>query len=189
MSYPIYSNADNVVMSATDSFDIACHDGSTKGLKLGSELLLSTRVEVDRNCKVNQRIVSLLTGALVLSQATHDSRVIVINVASGSALTLPTATGSGTRFTLIVGTTVTSNNITVTTAAGDYFAGMIAAEGTSNSTLTFVANGSSTSVITLDGDTKGGYIGDRIELIDIASHVWAVEGKVQTSGSQATCFS
>jgi hypothetical protein len=189
MSNSIYRNATDVVMSASTSFDVSCHDGATKGLKLGGILVASTQAEIDRNCKVNQRIVNLTLATLVMSQAAHDSRVLTINKADGTAITLPAATGSGTRFTICVGTKITSNTITITTGSGDYFGGLMSAEGTSNACKIFVADGSTSHIITLNGGTQGGYIGDRIELIDVANHLWNVQGRVQTSGSQATCFS
>ena len=64
--------------------------------------------------------------------------------------------------------------------------------GVSNSATSkmFAANGSSNYIITLNGTTTGGSnIGGQIELIDVATNEWLVNGNLMASGTLATPFS
>jgi fructose-specific component phosphotransferase system IIB-like protein len=48
---------------------------------------------------------------------------------------------------------------------------------------------SDSDTITMDGSTTGGIVGDRVELVDVAENVWAVNGIIQQTGTEATPFS
>lgn len=186
MSNSIYRNAADIVMSATNSFDVNCHDGATKGLKLGGILVTSTQAEIDRACKVNQRLVNLTTASLTMSQAVHDGRILTVNKADGTAITLPNATGSGMKFTIFIGTTITSNTTTITCGqAADNFVGFMSIFKAATAITPFIIGGAN-SVITLDGSTRGGSQGDMIELIDVATNVWYLNEILLGSGVLAT---
>ena len=117
--------------------------------------------------------------------------VYVVNAAAGAEVTLPPATGSGFRYTFIVGTTVTSNtNVIQVANSDDIMQGVVIGSATSSSDS---ANGwvaaSDSDTITMDGSTTGGTVGDRVELVDVAENVWAVNGTIQQTGTEATPFS
>lgn len=117
--------------------------------------------------------------------------VYVIEAAAGATVTLPAATGSGFRYTFIVGTTVTSNSDIIQVAsADDIIQGTLlsASDNAADAALGWETAATS-DTITMNGTTTGGYIGDRIELIDIADGVWAVSGAIKQTGTEATPFS
>ena len=117
--------------------------------------------------------------------------VYVVNAAAGAEVTLPPATGSGFRYTFIVGTTVTSNaNVIQVANSDDIMQGVVIGSATSSSDS---ANGwvaaSDSDTITMNGSATGGIVGDRVELVDVAENVWAVNGTIQQTGTEATPFS
>ena len=117
--------------------------------------------------------------------------VYVVNAAAGAEVTLPPATGSGFRYTFIVGTTVTSNaNVIQVANSDDIMQGVVigSAADTSDSVNGWEA-ASDSDTITMDGSTTGGTVGDRVELVDVAENVWAVNGIIQQTGTEATPFS
>ena len=131
-----------------------------------------------------------VTGNVTLSAADHSGRSVYLNKAAGIAVTLPAATGSGARYRLILAATVTSNTTTVTAASGDYINGVIrGGTGSSGSADSWPTTAATNTTITLDGTTKGGYIGDVIELEDMATNEWAISGQIKQSGTVATPIS
>lgn len=153
--------------------------------------ITATAAEVNRACDVSARLID--AGASVtLSQATHDGTTVALDQASGSAVTLPAASGSGMRLRIVVSTTVTSNNHTITCDGTDEFAGQILATDTdtSDTLVSYPAVAADDfDTITMDGSTKGGLQGDVIELEDVAEGVWALEGFIKQTGSPATPLS
>ncbi len=139
----------------------------------------------------SNRRVSATDATLTLTAASHDGKVIVLNRAAGVTVTLPAATGSGAQFTVMVGTSVTSNGYIVKVAdATDVMDGIIyAADDTATPAPLVWVTAVDSDTITLDGSTKGGLIGDTIVLTDIGSNQWAVRGFLKQSGSEASPFS
>lgn len=114
----------------------------------------------------------------------------LFNVASGSTVTLPAATGSGFRYRFMVGTTVTSNSDIIQVASSDdIIQGTIVGAADGGNTVNGWEAASTSDTITLNGSTTGGLIGDMIELTDIAEGVWLVTGVIQQTGTEATPFS
>jgi hypothetical protein len=132
--------------------------------------------------------VKSLTASTTLIRQIHDGVPLILNAAAGLTVTLPAATGSGAIYTFIVGTTVTSNAYVIQVTGDDTMKGVawIAADG-GNTVVAFEAAADS-DTITMDGSTRGGLVGDRIELIDIAADVWAVQMWAAGTGTEATPF-
>src|SRR5579863_8109395 len=62
-----------------------------------------------------------LTANTTLSQALHAGVPIVFNNVAGGTITLPAATGSGAKYNIFIGTTLTSGSFVVQVASGtDY---------------------------------------------------------------------
>ena len=114
----------------------------------------------------------------------------IVNDADGGAMTLPAA-AAGTRITILIGTTITSNTITITAATSDLLKGYAFLEATdaANNKTMFVPNGTSDLIITLNGSTKGGLVGDRIELVGISATEWRVRATLSHTGTALTPFS
>lgn len=139
-----------------------------------------------------------ITGATqTLSANAHSGRTLVANRAAGIAFTLPAATGSGAKFKIVVGTTLTSGSLSVAVGeASDYMRGFATfANDTDGSASNFETANTGTlatesDTITLNRTTTGiGTIGDTIECEDIATDIWLVQVRAQASGTEATPFS
>ena len=149
--------------------------------------------EVTRVCDKSSSIVTLTAASDALTLAEHAERLLVVNKADGSALTLPAATGTGNKYTVLIGTTISSNSTTIKAAsASDSFFGLAFgvdtdAEGASG--YTWNAD-SGDDTVTMNGTATGGVAGDVWEFVDFATGKWLVEGKItQSGGAEATPFS
>lgn len=131
-----------------------------------------------------------ITASTTLSRDTHGEAVCTINAAAGVAITLPDATGTGSKFHLILGTTITSNTTTIkvpdadNTMTGTALLGQDAAD-----TAVLFETAATTDTITFNGTTTGGIKGDSVELIDIAANLWWVRVAGSATGTEATPFS
>jgi hypothetical protein len=133
---------------------------------------------------------------LALTQLLHAGRTVVANKVDGITFTLPAATGSGAKYRIIVGTSLTSGSLVVQVAnATDFFRGFaLLANDTDGSASNFetantgtVATESDTA--TLNRTTTGlGTIGDTLEFEDIGVAKWFVQIRAQASGTEATPF-
>jgi len=116
--------------------------------------------------------------------------VYVVNAAAGAEVTLPPSTGSGFRYTFIVGTKLTSNtNVIQVANSDDIMQGVVIGAAESDDSVNGWEAASDSDTITMDGSTTGGIVGDRVELVDVAENVWAVNGIIQQTGTEATPFS
>ena len=114
-----------------------------------------------------------------------------VNDADGCAIVLPAAV-EGARISVVLSGDVTSNTTTITAAAGDILAGYALirdeADGAANDFKFFAADNSDDLVVTLNGTTTGGLIGDRIELVGRADG-WNVRAVLSGTGTLVTPFS
>lgn len=134
-------------------------------------------------------LVNLTAATLTVTANEHAGRVITVNRAAGSTVTLPAATGSGNRYEFIVGTTVTSNNLVIQVVGNDIMTGLATFAADGGDTLVGFETAADSDTITMNGSTKGGIKGDRIELIDIAADTWFVRVVGSATGTEATPFS
>lgn len=135
------------------------------------------------------------TASATLS-AYEANTITTVNAAAGLTLTLPAATGTGRRYDIVIGTTITSNSVIIKVAsATDWLAGAIWAstDNASDGTVSFeTATGalaSRSDTITLNGTTTGGLAGDRFTLHDIGTGQWEVTGWMTATGTEVTPFS
>lgn len=133
---------------------------------------------------------------LTLSSLTHAGlNAVVFTSLSGCAVTLPAATGSGDRYNLFIGATLTSGTFSVAVAnASDFMRGEAYTFVTTTASTFGTTNtgtvATESDTITFNRTTTGlGTIGDFIELIDLAANVWSVEADYASSGIAATPFS
>lgn len=148
----------------------------------------ASKAELDRVADVSARAVSA-DNTLAVTQALHDGKTILLDQADGSACTLPAATGTGTRFRFIVSVTVTSNVHSIACAGTDEFAGVVLQTDTdtSDTLAAYPALAADNfDIISMNGTTTGGLIGDWFEVEDIATGVWALRGYVNANGTVAT---
>lgn len=125
-----------------------------------------------------------------LNPERHGETVLVVDRAAGVTATLPDATGSGAKYTLVVKTTITSNSLIVkvpdadNTMTGTAILGQDAAD-----TAVLFETASTTDTITMNGSTTGGIKGDIVECWDIAADLWFVRVLGSATGTEATPFS
>jgi hypothetical protein len=160
--------------------------GERIGLSKNDDLVINGQVAVPAS---NAKVVAL-TAAATITRDSHDGRLLYLNAAAGKAITLPAASGSGSRYRFVVGATVTSVGHTIKVAnATDIMIGNAIVLQDGGDTLVAFETASTTDTITLDGSTTGGIIGDEIEVIDVASGVFFVKLLLSATGTEATPFS
>jgi len=124
---------------------------------------------------------------LTVNASQHAGRAVRLNVAAGSVVTLPAATGTGNQYFFLVTTTVTSNASIVKVAnATDVMAGIAAVGATTSGTF---ATAAASDTISMNGTTTGGIIGSYIEVVDVASGIFRVAVYAVGSGTAVTVFS
>jgi hypothetical protein len=156
--------------------------------------ILATTDELNRAADVSTRIVTLVeTGAITL--ALHEGKVCLLGEVGGNAkvtLTLPEATGSGAVYRFVVSVVNTSEYCfqTVDAANCSFYgsANLLDADANAQTAYTPAATD---DLITLNGTTTGGQLGDFVELIDFDTDKWGVVGQLvcPTGSNVATPFS
>lgn len=129
---------------------------------------------------------------LSVTVAAHNKKVIKLDTATGSVVTLPAATGSGAAFTFVVTVLATSNSHIVKVAnSSDTMQGLahLIDTDTGGAVVGFAA-GATADTITLNRSTTGSVsLGEVIEVEDIAANKWQVTAFLSATGAPATPFS
>jgi hypothetical protein len=126
-----------------------------------------------------------------LTQALHDGKIILLKSTGGLAITPPAATGTGAEFKFCFTATISGGNVTIDAKAGnasDIFTGRCYQLKVGTGEVVYAA-GATDNLLTIDGSTKGGVIGDWITLVDVALHQWYVFFDSTGSGTVVTPFS
>jgi hypothetical protein len=164
---------------------------SSGTFSINGTTLDATALEINRTSDVSSRLVAA-TGTLSATLADHSDRIILLDTAAGSVVTLPVATGTGNRIKCVISVIATSNSHIVKVGDGtDTFKGSILlVDSDTAGTVTGFVTASDSDTITLNRTTQGSVtVGEWIEFIDIATNVWAISGVLTNSGSGATPFS
>ena len=152
-------------------------------------VLSSVWVNVDFALEQTLTPLANLTAAATLSPSANAGRTTTLNASGGFTVTLPSATGSGNIYKLMVGTVSTTGYI-VSTNGTDVYKGWVEISTVANPAALSTFSTTTLKNITLNGTTTGGVsIGDVLEIQDIAANVWAVNGFVTGSGTIASPFS
>lgn len=149
----------------------------------------ATAAELNRVADASGRIVTATAATLTATETTHDGKTVVLNRAAGITVTLPAATGSGTRLRFYNAATVTSNNHIIQVVGNDVMKGTAWMTQDAADTAVAFETAADSDTITMNGSTKGGLIGDVIELEDVAADTWSVQCFLQGTGTEATPFS
>lgn len=154
--------------------------------------LTATTAELNRATDISARVVTTTATALSLTVTEHAERVILINTNStvANTFTLPVATGSGAKFTLIVNTPQTQGTIVVAASGTlDTLTGVARIVDTTAETAGAFLTSATSDKITLNATTKGGLGGDKIELLDGKANQWSIQADLSGSGTLETGFS
>lgn len=137
-------------------------------------------------------VVDCTAGTLSITPQLHANKYVTLNKADGIAVTLPAATGTGYKYTFIVGTTFTSNGTIKVANATDVMVGTaLLLQDTVDTIVGFETAASSDTITfyTATSNTTGGVAGAIVELVDIASGKWFVRYVSAAGGTEATPFS
>lgn len=199
-AYALYVNATgaNVEALKVDAGNVVFDEGLTVTgqitygtLNDGTTALAATTTELNRGSDVSGRLVaggSSLTGTIA-----HESRVVLLDTAAGTTFTLPDATGSGQRYTVIISVVATSNSHIIQVAnSSDIMQGIVwtCSTGDTPDLAQPWITAADSDTITLNRTTQGSItIGEWFEFVDVANNTWAVRGFTASSGAEATPFS
>lgn len=129
---------------------------------------------------------------LTLTVATHDGKLIPLDTAAGSVVTLPAASGTGARFRFYVSVLATSNSHIIKVAnSSDTMVGIISTiSDDAGAALKGYIAGATADTITLNRSTTGSVsLGEYIEIEDVATNLFLVRGVTSSTGTEATPFS
>lgn len=134
--------------------------------------------------------VSITGATLTCTKDVHAGRTTVISAVAGCAVTLPAATGTGSVYRFVIGSTITSNSTTIKVAnTTDVMTGRAFVVSDNTAAVLGFATAASSDTITLNGTTLGGIIGDHIEIIDAITGTFAVRVFTAATGTEVTPFS
>lgn len=130
-----------------------------------------------------------LTASATLDDS-FSGATTVVNAAAGLTITLPAATGTGYEYEVLIGTTVTSNDVIIQVAsADDTMTGLCINAADGGATTVAYETAADSDTITMDGSTTGGIKGDVVRLKDVAAGLWMVNILGSATGTEATPFS
>ena len=138
------------------------------------------------------KILQVAAGDTYAMKATDARKLINLDTAAGSIVTLPQATGSQNlyRFRVSVIATTNSHVIKVAVAADTMSGYIFTMDDTADNVMGFFAVGGTSDTITLNRSTMGSVtVGEYIEVEDIAAGKFHVRGFTSSTGSAASPFS
>lgn len=137
---------------------------------------------------LHREVIALAASRTLLPE--ESGALVLLGVASGMTLTLP-APVAGMQFEVGITVTRTSNSYKIITdAATTFLVGAVMAGDATIATSgdVFEADGTTIVAVTIDGDTKGGFIGSTLRFTCINATQWYVEGLLIGTGTMATPF-
>lgn len=136
----------------------------------------------------HKELITVTSNTTLLAK--QSGATVAMAVASGATLTLPTPV-EGMTFDVVFTVTRTSNSYKIITSAATVF--LLGAYMAGDATIAtsgdiFTGDGTTHVAITIDGDTKGGFVGGRLRFTALSTTQWYVEGLVIGTGTMATAF-
>lgn len=176
-------------MGGIDLIVRSIHTGANTPGSTGTQLT-ATGAEVNRNTDASGRMVAA-GGTLTLTEATHEGKIIALDTAAGSVVTLPASTGGGGVYKFLVTVTATSNSHIIKVAnATDEMRGFVIQDASEATAPNIWWAADNDDTITLNRSTSGlAAQGEYFEIVDAVLNHWYVRGFSQASGAEATPFS
>jgi len=130
-------------------------------------------------------------GTLAMTQAAHTGKIIALDTAAGSVVTLPASTGGGAVYKFLVTVTATSNSHIIKVAnATDEMRGYVVQDASEATAPNIWWAADNDDTITLNRTTTGlAAQGEYFEIVDAVLNHFFVRGYSQASGTEATPFS
>jgi hypothetical protein len=186
------SHFDDLYVGSDPGSPVQVADTSGNLFHVGTQVT-ATAAELNRAADISARVVTSSATALSLTVTEHAERILLVNSNStvANTFTLPTATGSGAKFTIINNIAQTQGSVVVAAnGTTDVMNGAAFVFGTTEETARSFATSATSDKITLNNTTSGGENpGDVIECVDSAANTWTVTCHLGGSGTLATPFS
>lgn len=162
------------------------------GIKLNGTALSADSAEINRTADASARVVATTVSALSLTVTEHGERIVLVNsnTTFDNTFTLPTAAGTGVKFTIINNIVQTQGTVVVAAnGTTDVLHGVaVVVSSTEEAAASFLTSATSDK-ISLNLTTTGGLGNDMIEAWDVAANTWNVNVLCIGSGTLATPFS
>ncbi len=134
--------------------------------------------------------MSITASTLSLKPNWQSEAPMSVDRAAGSTWTLPASTGNGAKFSIRIGTTITSNSFILQVAnSTDVMTGVCLTAQDGGDTIVAFETAANSDTITMNGTTTGGIRGDRIEIEDFKAGFWSVSIIGSGTGTEASPFS
>jgi hypothetical protein len=171
--------------------DLDLGDLSVDTLTIAGQSVDATATELNRAADVSSKVVNATASTLVVTEAAHSGRTILLDRAAGIAVTLPAAS-AGLEFTFIVKTTFTGAATIKSVTGADVMIGQaLLGNNTDNAVVAWQSLASSTNdTIDLFGtsNSTGGIEGEVIKIRGLAANLWHVDITGDAAGTEATPF-
>lgn len=152
--------------------------------------LTATVDEINAVADVSARLVDVTAASLTITAASHGDKIVLLDSTHTQTITLPQATGSGNKYVFIVKTKGTDGSKVIQVAnTTDIVQGFSIIAQTDTTQVNGFITTATDDTVTLNNTTKGGFVGDTITIVDIASGVFSVKIEGSASGTVATPFS
>ena len=147
--------------------------------------------ELSRVADVSTRVVDCTAATLVVTEADHDGRTIVLDRPAGIAVTLPVAS-AGLRFRFVVKTDFTGAATIKSVSGADIMIGhALMGNNADNAVVDWQSVAASTNdTIDMFGtaNSTGGLAGQVVTIEGLAANRWLVEIRGDAAGTEATPF-
>jgi hypothetical protein len=150
--------------------------------------LTATAAEINRATDLSARIINTTATELAVTLASHSDKIVVVDSSSPIAVTFPAASGTGAKYTFLINTAATATGHTFTLGTLDVYKGAAHVASTSTDKVDSFLTTATDDKLTLNGTTKGGISGDRIEIIDSKLSVYQITAWLCGSGTIETGF-
>jgi hypothetical protein len=187
LAYDIANVASDIAGGAVNSDYILVADASADGqVKKATPLALQVG-------SASGRVVSTTVTTLGLTVTEHGERLLIVNTNStvANTFTLPAATGSGVKFTIINGIAQTQGSVVIAANGTDIMKGRcLSLDSTAVATAaSFFVTTATSDKVTWNRTTTGGIGQDTCECWDEAANTWRVMVVNNCAGAKATPFS
>lgn len=157
---------------------------------IGATALAATAAELNRNTDVSTRLIAA-GGTLTLTEAAHEGKIILLDTAAGSVITLPASSGGGGVYKFLITVTATSNSHVIKVAnATDEMRGFVVADASEATAPNIWWAADNDDTITFNRTTTGlAAQGHVVEIVDATSGHFFVQGFIEQNGTESTPFS
>lgn len=133
-------------------------------------------------------VVALTAATETITADAHAGNRVVMNRAAGQTINLPAATGTGIEYVFVLQPDASGSQIIRVANSTDTMMGT-AILSVAAVLSAFHTVDATSDTITMNGTTTGGLRGARVNCIDMASGLWAVQVFSEATGTVATPFS